>query len=391
MIKRAKLALENGTVLDCQSFGADAEVAGEVVFNTSLSGYQEVYTDPSYCGQIVTLTYPLIGNYGVNLEDVESARPQVAGVVVKEYFDFYSNFRATESLGSWLQRHGIPAVQGIDTRMLTRILRVEGAMRGVLSTTDLDNASLLRKVAESPKMSGRDLATVVSCAEPYSWVEADATEFALAAEGPEPGAAPFNVVAYDYGIKRNILRRLVAYGCKVTVVPAGFPAADVLGMHPDGVFLSNGPGDPAAVASGIRNIKALAGKVPIFGICLGHQLLAHALGGKTFKLKFGHRGGNHPVKNHLTGRIEITSQNHGFAVDPSSLDPASLELTHTNLYDGTNEGFRHKYLPLFSVQYHPEASPGPHDSDYLFRDFAAMMKSKSPSGAAASGAAVPSP
>jgi carbamoyl-phosphate synthase small subunit len=388
-MKRAKLALENGTVLDCQSFGADAEVAGEVVFNTSLSGYQEVYTDPSYCGQIVTLTYPLIGNYGVNLDDVESAKPQVAGVIVKEYFDFFSNFRATESLGTWLTRHKIPAVQGLDTRMLTRVLRVQGAMRGVLSTTDLDDASLLRKVAASPEMSGRDLATVVSCTEPYTWDEVDATEFALAADGAESGAARFNVVAYDFGIKRNILRRLVAYGCKVTVVPAGFPAADVLAMRPDGVFLSNGPGDPAAVSAGIRNIKALTGKVPIFGICLGHQLLALALGGKTFKLKFGHRGGNHPVKNHITGRIEITSQNHGFAVDPSSLNPSSLEITHTNLYDGTNEGFRHKHLPLFSVQYHPEASPGPHDSDYLFRDFVAMMKSKSPSAVASTGAAVP--
>jgi carbamoyl-phosphate synthase small subunit len=373
-MRPAKLALENGTVLACRSFGADAEVAGEVVFNTSLSGYQEVYTDPSYCGQIVTLTYPLIGNYGVNPDDVESSAPQVAGVIVKEYFDFFSNFRATESLGAWLTRHGIPAVQGIDTRMLTRMLRVEGAMRGVLSTTDLDEASLLTKVAASPTMSGRDLASVVTCAEPYAWDAVDATKFALPADVPTPGATPFHVVAYDYGIKRNILRRLASYGCRVTVVPAAYPASDVLAMRPDGVFLSNGPGDPAAVAAGIRNIKALTGKVPIFGICLGHQLLAHALGGKTFKLKFGHRGGNHPVKNLVTGRIEITSQNHGFAVDPASLDPSTLEITHTNLYDGTNEGFRHKHLPIFSVQYHPEASPGPHDSDYLFRDFVAMMR-----------------
>lgn len=376
---QAKLALENGVVLTGESFGASGEVTGEVVFNTSLSGYQEIFTDPSYNGQIVTLTYPLIGNYGVNPDDVESVRPQVAGVIVREYFDYFSNFRASESLGSWLQRYNIVAIQGLDTRMLTRMLRTDGAMRGVLSTADLDDASLLRKVMASPAMKGLNLASVVSCKEPYRWDEVDRTPFAL-----EPGdtgtsnGRPYNVVAYDYGIKRNILRRLASYGCAVTIVPVDYPAESVLHMNPDGIFLSNGPGDPAAVRAAIGNIKKLIGRKPIFGICLGHQLLGLALGGRTFKLKFGHRGANHPVKHIPTGKIEITSQNHGFAVDPDSLDAASLEITHINLNDGTNEGFRHRTLPLYSVQYHPEASPGPHDSDYLFRDFITVMKTGAP-------------
>jgi carbamoyl-phosphate synthase small subunit len=376
---KAKLALENGTILTGESFGAEGEVSGEVVFNTSLSGYQEIYTDPSYSGQIVTLTYPLIGNYGVNPEDVESAAPQVSGVIVKEYFEVYSNFRATESLGTWLKRHRIVAIQGLDTRMLTKMIRTEGAMRGVLSTVDLDDASLRAKVAATPSMNGLDLATRVSCERPYRWDEAESTSFALGLQsgGPEQ-EKKFSVVAYDYGIKRNILRRLARYGCSVTVVPVGFPAEDVLAMNPDGIFLSNGPGDPAAVRIAITNITKLIGRKPIFGICLGHQLLGLALGGKTFKLKFGHRGGNHPVKNLLTGAIEITSQNHGFAVDPDSLDPRKLQITHVNLNDHTNEGFRHLELPVFSVQYHPEASPGPHDSDYLFRDFMTMMNTGTP-------------
>ena len=369
---KAKLALENGVVFTGESFGSPGEIAGEVVFNTSLSGYQEVFTDPSYAGQIVTMTYPLIGNYGVNPADVESGKPQVAGVIVHEYFDFYSNFRATESLGDWLKKSGVVAIQGIDTRMLTRMLRTQGAMRGVLSTTDLNDASLLLKVAASPRMAGLDLATKVSCGEPYRWTGLDETPFSLKAAAPE-GERRYRVIAYDYGIKRNILRRLVAYGCEVTVVPAGYPAADVLAASPDGVFLSNGPGDPSAVGVAIRNVQELIGKKPIFGICLGHQILALALGGRTFKLKFGHRGGNHPVKNLQTGRIEITSQNHGFAVDPDSLDASLIEVTHVNLNDHTNEGFRHRELPIFSVQYHPEASPGPHDSDYLFREFLRMM------------------
>ena len=376
----AKLALENGRILEGEAFGAPGEISGEVVFNTSMSGYQEIFTDPSYCGQIVTLTYPLIGNYGVNPEDVESRAPQVAGVLVKEYFEFHSNYRSTGSLGAWLREHNIMAVQGFDTRMLTKMLRTDGAMRGILSTVDLDDGSLTGKARRSPKMEGLDLATRVTCEQPYEWSEIDRTEYALAAQGGRPpeGAKRYNVVAYDFGIKQNILRRLVTYGCDVTVVPAAYAAQDVLEMDPDGIFLSNGPGDPSAVGVAIGNIRKLLGKKPIFGICLGHQLLAHALGGKTFKLKFGHRGGNHPVKNLLTGRIEITSQNHGFAVEPESLDPATLEITHQNLYDGTNEGFRHRTLPIFSVQYHPEASPGPHDSDYLFQDFLQMMETGKP-------------
>ena len=377
---KAKLALENGIVFEGEGFGSPGEVTGEVVFNTSMTGYQEIFTDPSYCGQIVTLTYPLIGNYGINGEDLESGRPQVSGVIVRESSSVFSNFRAQMSLSDWLAEHGVIAIEGLDTRMLTRMLRTDGALRGVISTTDADDASLIRKAAASPLMNGLDLATKVTCSRPYSWDETDTPPFALGRNSAAPeGSAPrFKVVAYDYGIKRNILRRLVLYGCVVTVVPAGFPAADVLAMKPDGVFLSNGPGDPAAVGVAIRNINSLAGKIPIFGICLGHQLLALALGGKTYKLKFGHRGGNHPVKNLLTGKIEIPSQNHGFAVDPASLDPSAVEITHVNLYDQTNEGFRHRELPLFSVQYHPEASPGPHDSDYLFADFISMMKSGAP-------------
>ena len=376
---QAKLALENGIVLTGESFGAPGEVTGEVVFNTCLAGYQEIFTDPSYSGQIVTMTYPLIGNYGVNEDDLESASPQVAGVIVKEHFEYYSNFRATESLGTWLRRQNIVAIQGLDTRMLTRMIRTQGAMRGILSTKDLEDTSLLQKVMNSPFMAGRNLAGVVSCKAPYNWEAQDATPFALRvlAQGTE-GIEGFRVIAYDYGVKRNILRRLVSYGCRVTIVPFDYPAEDVLAHRPDGVFLSNGPGDPAAVRIAIANIKKLLGRKPIFGICLGHQLLALALGGKTFKLKFGHRGGNHPVKNLLTNRIEITSQNHGFAVDPESLNPQRVEITHLNLNDGTNEGFRHKELPVFSVQYHPEASPGPHDSDYLFRDFILMMKTGAP-------------
>ena len=375
---KAKLALENGAIFVGETFGVDGEIAGEVVFNTSMSGYQEIFTDPSYAGQIVTMTYPLIGNYGVNEADIESARPQVAGVIVREYSDFFSNFRATLSLGEWLTKHGIVAIQGLDTRMLTRLIRTEGALRGVLSTRDLDDASLVLKAQASPVMSGLNLATKVTCENPYVWSGVDSTPFALPLVDDAVPSRRFSVVAYDYGIKRNILRRLTTYGCDVTVVPAEYPAAAVLHRNPDGIFLSNGPGDPAAVKAAIRNIKELLGKKPIFGICLGHQLMALALGAKTFKLKFGHRGGNHPVKNLLTGRIEITSQNHGFAVDPSSLDEREIEITHVNLNDQTNEGLRHRQVPLFSVQYHPEASPGPHDSDYLFRDFLAMMETGAP-------------
>jgi carbamoyl-phosphate synthase small subunit len=377
----AKLVLENGLVFEGPSFGAETESFGEVVFNTSLTGYQEIITDPSYCGQIVTMTNPLIGNYGVNEQDLESARPRVAGFVVREYSDFYSNHRASASLGSWLKSSGIPAIQGIDTRMLTRVIRTSGAMRAVVSATGADTGTLLEKVRSSPAMAGRDLAREVTCSEPYAWDAVDDTPYALEPgtwEGADRNRRAPHVVVYDYGIKMNILRRLKIYGCRLTVVPASFPAADVLAMNPDGVFLSNGPGDPEAVGYGIANIRALVGKKPLFGICLGHQLLALALGGKTYKLKFGHRGANHPVKNLLTGEIEITSQNHGFAVDPESLDPSAVEITHVNLNDGTNEGLRHRHIPVFSVQYHPEASPGPHDSDYLFRAFARMLAEHAP-------------
>jgi carbamoyl-phosphate synthase small subunit len=372
----AKLALENGTVFHGECFGAAGEVTGEVVFNTSLTGYQEILTDPSYCGQIVTMTYPLIGNYGINFDDLESAEPQVAGFIVREYFDFHSNWRAKQSLGDWLREHRVIAIQGVDTRMLTKMIRTTGAMRGIISTGDLDDDSLVRKARRSPEMAGLDLTKVVTCKEVSHWDAIDETPYNLA---PQAGAEPqngkrFNVVVYDYGAKHNILRRLTTYGCNLTVVPSDTSAEKVLEMNPDGIFLSNGPGDPAATRYAIKTIRKLVEKKPMFGICLGHQLLALALGGKTYKLKFGHRGANHPVKNLLTNEIEITTQNHGFAVDWSSMDERSVELTHINLNDQTVEGFRHRELPIFCVQYHPEASPGPHDSDYLFRDFIELMK-----------------
>lgn len=372
---KAKLILENGTSFTGESFGAGGETSGEVVFNTSLTGYQEILTDPSYAGQIVTMTYPLIGNYGVNLDDMESIKPQVAGFVVKESSKLPSNFRSTESLEEWLKKHGIIGIENIDTRMLTKIIRSVGAMRGILSTQDLDDESLLTKVKKSPQMTGLDLATRVTTRDIYKWSDVDKTPFALAPTHSTNGKK-WKVIVYDYGVKYNILRRLTSYGCDLTVLPASFPTEEALEMNPDGIFLSNGPGDPTAVKYAIMNIKKLIGKKPIFGICLGHQLLALALGGKTFKLKFGHRGANHPVKNLLIETIEITSQNHGFAVDPDSLDSKSIEITHTNLNDGTNEGFRHRSLPILCVQYHPEASPGPHDSDYLFKQFVEMMESK---------------
>jgi carbamoyl-phosphate synthase small subunit len=372
----AKLALENGTVFRGECFGAAGEVTGEVVFNTSLTGYQEILTDPSYCGQIVTMTYPLIGNYGINFDDLESAKPQVAGFIVREYFDFHSNWRAKQSLGDWLREHHVIAIQGIDTRMLTKMIRTTGAMRGIISTADLDDDSLVRKARRSPEMAGLDLTRVVTCKEVSHWDAIDGTPYNLA---PQAGTDPqngkrFSVVVYDYGAKHNILRRLTTYGCNLTVVPSDTSAEQALEMNPDGIFLSNGPGDPAATKYAIKTIRKLVEKKPMFGICLGHQLLALALGGKTYKLKFGHRGANHPVKNLLTNEIEITTQNHGFAVDWSSMDERSVELTHINLNDQTVEGFRHRELPIFCVQYHPEASPGPHDSDYLFRDFIELMK-----------------
>lgn len=373
---RAKLVLENGIVFEGESFGYGGETSGELVFNTSITGYEEILTDPSYCGQIVTMTFPMIGNYGVNPDDTEADRPRVSGLVVKEYVEHFSNFRGTESLGSWLRKHEVVAIQGVDTRKLTRIVRDLGAMRAVISTIESDSAKLIEKATSSPAMLGQDLASRVSCESPYRCEAIDQTRFALSSglESVAGNGQRHHVVVYDFGVKRNILRRLAAYGCNMTVVPSRFSAEDVLALNPDGILLSNGPGDPAAVDYAVKNLKKLIDKRPIFGICLGHQLLALALGGKTFKLKFGHRGANHPVKNLLTNGIEITTQNHGFAVDEESLDQGSIEITHVNLNDGTNEGFRHRELPIFSVQYHPEASPGPHDSDYLFLRFIETMK-----------------
>ena len=370
----AKLALENGTVFTGENFGAEGEITGEVCFNTSITGYQEILTDPSYAGQIVTMTYTQIGNYGVNSDDVESKKPQVSGFIVKEYFDFHSNWRANMSLGEWLRQHHIIAIQGIDTRMLTKMLRTQGAMRGILSTTDLDDASLVAKAKRSPEMTGLDLAKDVTTKEEFHWNAVDKTPYALATKNGEKNDGRFKVVVFDYGVKQNILRRLASYGCDLTVVPASYTAEQVLAMNPDGIFLSNGPGDPDAVKYAVLNIKKLIGKKPIFGICLGHQLLGLALGGRTFKLKFGHRGANHPVKNLVNGEIEITSQNHGFAVDWETMDQSQVELTHINLNDKTVEGFELKHHPAFCVQYHPEASPGPHDSDYLFSKFVRMMQ-----------------
>jgi carbamoyl-phosphate synthase small subunit len=372
---KAVLALEDGTIFHGISAGADGETSGEVVFNTGLSGYQEVLTDPSYAGQIVTMTCAEIGNYGVSAADEESHHPQVAGFVIRDESPVASNWRAEGTLRDYLSRHRIVAISDIDTRALTRILRSSGVMRGVVAAGDhFDTATLVARAQAIPKMEGTDLVRMVTTASPYDWPDEDPGEFA-----PTPdrrAKRTLRIAAYDFGMKRNILRRLSAYGCAVRVFPASTPADDLLKSKPDGVFLSNGPGDPAAVAYAIDNTKAIVESgVPLFGICLGHQILGLALGGSTFKLRFGHRGSNHPVKKLETGRIEITSQNHGFAVDPDSL-PAQVKVTHVNLYDGTVEGLRHTSLPAFSVQYHPEASPGPHDADYLFDDFISLVESR---------------
>lgn len=368
----AVLALEDGLTFEGESLGFEGETCGEVVFNTSLSGYQEILTDPSYKGQIVTMTYPHIGNYGVNETDRESNRPWVEGFIVKELSPIVSNWRSELSLGEYLKKRKIVGVQGIDTRRLVKHLRDRGAQRGVISTADLDHKRLVKKAVDSPSIVGIDLVKEVTCQEPYTFGEELPADFTW----PEHKGCPprtHSIVCVDGGIKFNILRKLNQHGFRVTVVPAHTTANEILSLKPEGVFYSNGPGDPEPVTYLWQTMRELIGKVPMFGICLGHQMLGLALGGKTFKLKFGHRGGNHPVMDLKTKRIEVTSQNHGFSVDPDTLPKNEAELTHINLNDKTLEGMRLKKYPVFSVQYHPENSPGPHDSDYLFDRFYAMV------------------
>jgi carbamoyl-phosphate synthase small subunit len=382
---KAILALEDGKFYEGRAFGAPGERAGEVVFNTSMTGYQEILTDPSYKGQIVTMTYPLMGNYGVNEEDLESTHPRVEGFVVKENCPYPSNWRSRGSLADYLTRYGIVGIEGVDTRALTRHLRTAGAKRGIVSTLDLDPASLIEKARHSPLMEGSDWVKAVTCERGYEWGEGEKGREQAGGggvclwewgKGQALTRAPekkYRVVAMDFGMKHNIIRHLASRGCQVLAVPAQTKAGEILSLNPHGIFLSNGPGDPAALPYIIETVRALIGKKPIFGICLGHQLLGLALGGKTYKLKFGHRGANQPVKNLLSGRVEITVQNHGFCVDLDTLPFGEVEITHVNLNDHSLEGMRHRRLPVFSVQYHPEASAGPHDAAYLFDDFITLM------------------
>jgi carbamoyl-phosphate synthase small subunit len=376
----ALLALEDGTTWPGTALGAIGERAGEVIFNTAMTGYQEVLTDPSYYGQIVVMTAPHIGNTGVNLEDEESVKPWLSGFVVRAASPRVSNWRANAALDDYLRDHGIVGISGVDTRALVRHIREAGALRGVISSASPNPQRLIDAARAAPSMEGLDLVPYVTCAEPYHWAEPGDRCWVLGDGGAMPSQHstpntqhPFHVVAYDFGIKRNILRLLAERGCRVTVVPAHTPAADTLALKPDGVFLSNGPGDPAAVTYGVAAVRDLLGKAPVFGICLGHQILGLALGGSTYKLRFGHHGGNQPVRFSDTGQVEISSHNHGFAVDPKSL-PEGVEVTHTNLNDGCCEGLRARDLRAFSVQYHPEAAPGPHDAAYLFGQFIELMR-----------------
>ena len=369
---KAVLALASGKVFEGTAFGAEGEISGEIIFNTSMTGYQEVLTDPSYYAQMVVMTYPLIGNYGVNEEDFESDRPHLSAFIIKELSSIPSNWRSQSTLHDFLSKHGIIGIQGIDTRALTRHIRDIGAQQAVISTKSYDHRSLIAKAECLPSLKGRDLVKEVTCKTPYEWTEGE--------WGLTNGETSFKnllkhkyfVIAYDFGIKKNILRKLAQQRCLVKVVPASMPAKDVLAMKPDGVFLSNGPGDPAAVIYALENVKYLIGKIPIFGICLGHQILSLALGANSYKLKFGHHGGNQPILNLKEKKVEITSQNHGFAIDGDSLDN-DCTITSTNLNDNTVEGIQHKSLPIISVQYHPEASPGPQDSSYLFKEFTNLL------------------